>query len=675
MAGRIMNRLNPLNYYRRSLGAKIFYLFTAFVILVYLSFMGFFLYYQSMTLKENLMHEGRQLAGLLASNSKLGVFAENEDLLKDPVEAIMQNPQVILVQVFAIDGTELKMQARPGGKTPEKSFGKYSGRKQSIINTIKKSRSVFQSETGNEIEFWAPVISGGEYTGEEAMFFEEDLNHKKGLLTGFVKIVFSKGLLKENLHSLFLNSFLISLFFIIPGWFVIYLIVRGITKPLNSLTEGVKAIETEGSAEKISSINTEDEIGRLAQAFNHMAETLKEKEAEKQQLEEQLRHSQKMEAIGTLAGGIAHDFNNVLTGVIGFSQLIQLTLREDDPMKHHIQQILTSAQKGADLTRNLLAFGRKQILTPEPVDVNGIIDNIKQLLSRVIGADVELVTALTKESLTIMADSGQIEQVLLNLATNASDAMPDGGYLTITTKSLGSGSQFSSLISKIDGQQPTPAGNEKTGQYAVISVTDTGTGIDRDVKERIFDPFFTTKGLGEGTGLGLSMAYGIIKQHNGYIDVISEPGKETTFEIFLPLSGAVVKEKTPENLPMPEGGTETILLAEDDETVRLFISSILEQYGYTVIEAVDGKDAVRKFTENKDKIELALLDVIMPKMNGAKVSKEIQEIRPGIRTLFISGYTANVMFKKKILDEGTDFIQKPVSTYDLCRKVREVLDK
>jgi CheY-like chemotaxis protein len=266
--------------------------------------------------------------------------------------------------------------------------------------------------------------------------------------------------------------------------------------------------------------------------------------------------------------------------------------------------------------------------------------------------------------LTIMADSFQIEQVLMNLATNARDAMPEGGCLTIETRPV-----------RIDEEYVKRHIFATPGMYALLSVTDTGIGMDEKTKERIFEPFFTTKEVGKGTGLGLAIVHGIVKQHNGKINVYSEPGRGTTFKIYLPLIGKEAVEAEISELPPPKGGTETILLAEDDETVRELIKNILEESGYKMIEAVDGEDAVEKFKGNKDRIHLALFDVIMPKKNGKEACEEIKSIIPDIKTIFMSGYTADIVSRKGILEEGLAFIAKPVSPDELLRKVREVLDR
>jgi polar amino acid transport system substrate-binding protein len=385
--------------------------------------------------------------------------------------------------------------------------------------------------------------------------------------------------------------------------------------------------------------------------------------SDRKKLEAQLLQAQKMEAIGTLAGGIAHDFNNILTAIMGYGSLLKLRLDQDSTAKNYMDDILAASKRAANLTRSLLAFSRKQIIISRPVDLNEIVKRFEKFIIRVIGEDIELREILTEEDLVVMVDSGQIEQVLMNLATNARDAMPGGGILTVKTEHI-----------------HVSEGNEELtitpGEYAVISVSDTGAGMSEETKRRIFEPFFTTKELGKGTGLGMSIVYGIIKQHGGEINVYSEPGKGTTFNIYLRLVGPNVESVlAPQSAAIPARGSETILVAEDDDHVRRLIKTILKEYGYTVIESVDGEDAVAKFIENKDKIQLLLLDVLMPKKNGKEVYNEIRKIRGDIRIIFSSGYTADIIQKKGIIEEGLPFISKPITPQLLLSKVREILDK
>ncbi|MEW6739751.1 MAG: ATP-binding protein [Nitrospirota bacterium] len=381
-------------------------------------------------------------------------------------------------------------------------------------------------------------------------------------------------------------------------------------------------------------------------------------------LKAQLGQAQKMEAIGRLAGGIAHDFNNILTAIIGYGSLLKTNMDREDPLVAYVEQILSSSERAANLTQQLLAFSRKQIISPKPVNLNEVIKRTEKLLLRLIGEDIELKTILADKDLTAMADSGQIEQVLMNLATNARDAMPHGGLLTIETE-----------LVELDKEYIKTHAVETPGIYARISVTDTGIGMDEKTRERIFEPFFTTKEFGKGTGLGLAIVYGIIKQHNGYINVYSEPGKGTTFRIYIPLIKPEFKEAESIVLPAPKGGTETILAAEDDAEVRRLTKEVLENFGYKVIEAVNGVDAINKFIENKDRIQFLLFDLIMPKKNGKEAYEEIRKIMPDIKVLFTSGYPADIIHEKGVLEEGINFISKPVSPDDLLRKVREVLDK
>jgi PAS domain S-box-containing protein len=393
----------------------------------------------------------------------------------------------------------------------------------------------------------------------------------------------------------------------------------------------------------------------------------KQAEEEKIKLQTLLSQAQKMEAIGHLTGGIAHDFNNILTAIIGYASLMQMKMKDDDPLRPNVNHILGSAERAANLTQSLLAFSRRQIINPQPVKINEIIYRTEKLLIRLLGEDIELKTILADEDPVIIADTGQVEQILMNLATNARDAMPSGGHLIIKTE-----------MAEIDKQYIKTYGFGKIGHYVLLSVSDTGVGIDEKMLDKIFDPFFTTKEVGKGTGLGLSMAYGIVKQHDGYINCFSNLGKGTTFKIYFPFcrtEPSVDLSETQEAAPAPLGGTETILLAEDDADVRKLSRDILEKFGYTVIETVDGDDAIRAFRENEGKVHLLLLDVIMPKKNGKEAHEEIKRINPDIKALFLSGYTANVIHKRGILDKGFNFILKPVSPTELLRKVREVLNK
>jgi two-component system, cell cycle sensor histidine kinase and response regulator CckA len=384
---------------------------------------------------------------------------------------------------------------------------------------------------------------------------------------------------------------------------------------------------------------------------------------ERRNLEAQLRQVQKMEAIGQMAGGIAHDFNNILTTLIGYGNLLLMKMARDDPLKVYVDQMLASSQKAAQLTQSLLAFGRKQMIELKPQKVNTIIKGLEKLLVRLLTEDIELRIIPSDVDPTVMADVTQIDQVLMNLATNARDAMPRGGLLTIEIKALENGSSFNNILEF-----------DKPGNYALISVSDTGHGMDEQTREKIFEPFFTTKEVGKGTGLGLSIVYGIVKQHDGYIHVESTPGEGTTFYIFLPIVRMRVEKPTLRSVPA-QGGRETILLVEDHAEVRRLAKNLLEEYGYTVLEAEDGVEAVHRFSEGKDRIDLAILDVVMPRKNGKEAYDEMKKSKKDLKALFISGYTADMMLDKGIYESSFELISKPMSPNELLRKVREVLDK
>ena len=378
-------------------------------------------------------------------------------------------------------------------------------------------------------------------------------------------------------------------------------------------------------------------------------------------LEMQLRQAQKMEAMGTFAGGIAHDFNNMLTVIIGHATLLTMKMAKDDPLAHDVRQILASADRATSLTQSLLAFSRKTLFETRPINLNDIIGEIEQLLVRLLREDIEVRTTLSEEDVTVMADPVQIEQVLMNLATNARDAMPQGGIFSIGTE-----------IVELDREFIRVHGYGTPGRYVSLTCSDDGVGMDKETVQRIFEPFFTTKETGRGTGLGLAVVYGIVQQHSGFINCYSELGKGTTFRIFLPLGRPVPTMGASAPEPVLTGGTETILLAEDDTAARDLTRQILETFGYTVVEAVDGEDAVSQFIAHRDQIDLVILDVIMPNKNGKEACLEIRELRPDIKCLFTSGYAADIFNERE--KEGLLFTPKPIIPTSLLQKIRKILD-
>jgi len=392
--------------------------------------------------------------------------------------------------------------------------------------------------------------------------------------------------------------------------------------------------------------------------------SLRKAEEERKLLETQLHQAQKMEAIGQLAGGIAHDFNNILTAIIGYTEIILMRMGKDGTLRHFVEQVLTSAVRAAELTSGLLAFSRRQVLHTKPIDLCGVVRDWKKMLQRLLPEDIDFRTTFSEGNLVVMADKGQIEQVLMNLVTNANDAMPRGGALTIDISPAAMDEKFVHAH-----------GLGEPGNFACISVTDTGHGMDEETRQRIFEPFFTTKEAGKGTGLGMAIVYGIIQQHNGCITVHSEMDKGTTFRIYLPLNSGESEELPDAGAEeQPPGGTETILLAEDDVTVRNLHKMIFEEAGYGIVEAFDGQDALDKFMEHMAEVDIVVADVIMPKIDGKSLYEEIREIRPDMKVLFTSGYTNDIIVERGVLEDECNFINKPVKSFELLKKVRDVLD-
>jgi signal transduction histidine kinase/ActR/RegA family two-component response regulator len=380
-------------------------------------------------------------------------------------------------------------------------------------------------------------------------------------------------------------------------------------------------------------------------------------------LETQLAQAQKMEAVGRLAGGVAHDFNNLLTVISGYSAMQLERTDQVNPLHHEAEQILAAANRAAALTSQLLAFSRQQVLQPRRVNLNDIVRNVDPMLRRLIGEDIEVQTVLAPELGTVRVDPGQMDQVLMNLVVNSRDAMPNGGKLTIQTENV-----------ELDRKYLKNRTHVNSGQYVLLAVSDNGTGMDRKTQARIFEPFFTTKEPGKGTGLGLPMVYGIVKQSGGYIEVYSEPNRGTTIKMYLPRVDAGVEEirSSAEDLSHA-GGSERILLVEDDAQLRELITEILTGRGYDVqvMEGIDGLEAV---LESNAKCDLLVTDVVMPRMSGPEVAARVTRRWPGIKILYMSGYTADAMVRHGILDWGLSFLQKPFTPSVLAAKVREVLN-
>ena len=380
----------------------------------------------------------------------------------------------------------------------------------------------------------------------------------------------------------------------------------------------------------------------------------------------QLQQSQKLEAIGQLAGGVAHDFNNMLTAIIGYTDLSLRRVGLESPIRRNLEETKKAAERAAALVRQLLAFSRKQILEPKVLDLNDVVKDMEKMLTRLIGENIQLATRLEAELGSVKADPCQVEQIIVNLVVNARDAMPRGGKVTIETANT-----------TLDEQAVQRDVSIKPGQYVMLAVSDTGSGMDEETQRRIFEPFFTTKDLGKGTGLGLSTVYGIVKQSGGNIWVYSEPGLGTMFKVYLPRidDTTAISIENPAQEAAALRGSETILLVEDEDIVRGLTRKILMQAGYHVLDAKGGEEAIRVCRAHAGEIDLLLTDVVMPEISGKEVADRVLELRPALRVVFMSGYTDEAIVQHGVLDANVEFIQKPFTWIALTKKVRDVLNR
>jgi len=507
----------PTEKFRESFSFRVFRSFSISIVIVSAIFALFFVYYQKGRVKEDLIRKGRVLSELLAYSSKTAVFAENRTSLRDAARAVLKQRNVLAVQVLTADGKVLfNEKKRPFGRNGGGFAATPAGRGLSGL-----------SESDDTIEIVSPVTLALSAAPPELLYFENTPSVRKEKVIGFVRVVMDKKALGGETAAILVRSALIAAIFIVLGAVIIFLAIRRVTRPLTRLTEAVRSLG-KGESAGIVPVETHDEVGRLAEAFNMMSENLKEREEEKRLLEEKLRLARTMEAIGTLARGVAHDFNNILSTVQGSIYMLEKKLYEDSPLRDYTERIDVSLTKAKNLIQSLLTFSRTQTISPQPTEINRLIRKMKPLLAGILGEGIRLDLSLSEKELVLKADPVQIEQVVMNLCSNARDAMPDGGSLTIESAPV-----------LIDGGEADrrSAGSRR---YVCVMISDSGTGMDEETREHIFEPFFTTKKAGRGSGLGLSIVYGIVEQHGGWIDVSTKTGEGTEFRMYFPLA----EEKT-----------------------------------------------------------------------------------------------------------------------------------
>ncbi len=628
---------------------------TSTLLLVLIS--GFLLVYESMRFKAALVSETGSLARVVGANCAAAAVFEDSWAAGEILSGLKGGDNVRRAVLYSRSGQALGTYTR----TPDDDW--------------KPPAPMEPGATfiGDTYLSWTEIGSEGERAG--TLFLEVDA-----------------GAIRDRLRN---YAFLIGYVFLVALGLTILISSRtqaALINPVIRLAEAARHVSRRQDYAVRIPAESEDEIGDLVQAFNEMlgeiemrdyrlelaredlqthiayieAEMQERKKAENELSlkEAQLRQAQKMEAIGILAGGVAHDFNNILTAILGYSQLLLYRIESDNPMRESVTEIQRAAERAASLTRQLLAFSRHQVLQPQVVQLNRLIEDMQKMLTRLIGEDIEFVTSLSDGLDSVFVDPGELEQVVLNLIVNSRDAMPGGGMLIVETRTL---ELESSLI---DGER----GDLAPGRYVVLSITDTGVGMTPEVRSRIFDPFYTTKELGKGTGLGLSTVYGIVKQSGGHVSVYSEPNQGTTFKIYFPSCSAQENGTTSgEAAPVP-GGPETILVVEDEVPVRRVVTRVLGRVGYTVLEAADQEEALNLCRDRTD-IDLLITDVVMPRMNGRELSERAASLRPDLRVLFMSGYTDDAVILKGVLEARMPFLGKPFTTEQLLTRVREVLDE
>jgi signal transduction histidine kinase/CheY-like chemotaxis protein len=583
---------------------------------------------------------GRLLNAITPADLETPMVGERYDRSHEFVQRSIVSDRTARVKLWAKDGTVIYSDDRAGVGEKFPSEGNLMsaalrGENAAETEVPEDAENARERYLGTLMEVYTPIIFPGSTEPAGAFEIYQYYEHTANRISALQKWVFGS----VGIGFLALYGSLVSIVW--RGW-------KTITRQRGQL----------------ESIN--GELEKKVDELGESNEKLTTEMAERKRLEEQLLHAQKMESIGRLAGGVAHDFNNLLTPIIGYAQMGVMEASNQHRVQGHLEEIRKAAQRAANLTSQLLAFSRRQVIEPKVINLNGLIADMDRMLRRLIGEDIELATSLTPDLKCVKADPGQMEQVLMNLVVNARDAMPQGGKVNTETANV--------TLDEVHVRQHPEA---SPGPYALVSVSDNGSGMPEEVQAHIFEPFFTTKEEGKGTGLGLATCYGIVRQSGGHIEVYSKVGQGTTFKIYLPLaekasSASSDHEEADSHL---QKGTETVLLAEDELAVRSLIARLLRHQGYHVLEAANGVEALSLAREHSSKeIHLLLTDVVMPQMGGIELAKQLNSLRPNTKILFVSGYTSDPFVKLSIPDQGIQFVQKPFNPTVLVRKVREVMD-
>jgi hypothetical protein len=646
---------------------RIFFRFLILVVAISFSFTFIFIRHQHKTLSDTLVKEGLSLAKLFAYNARLGVFSGNPEFLKEAINMIKQRDGIVSASIYDLDGNLLSGE--------NDSWTGNTSEPKKIMAELNKSREPIYFEKPDYFDIWVPVMTLSEKSLGDALYFEDEYIVKKDLLIGYASISISKNILRTNFRAVIFKSLVILFGFLSLGSLIAFIASKQVIKPLNQLLEGVAAIK-EGHHFKRLQIRSKDEIGKLAAAFNDMAESLRKREEEKHKLMEQLSKSKRIEAIETLAEGIAHDFNNILAIIQGHMNLAQK--KAPKYLKGHIEQAINAVKRGVELVTSLMQFSRESPENHEEVNIALIANETIKLLTESRDSSEDTHIDVAPDLWTVKADAGKIRQVIMNLYLNACDALKVRmeGYHGETSGKGENPSAINISLKNITVEEGHTRGTPEVdaGDYVLLSIKDNGCGMDKETALHIFEPFFTTKKAGKGTGLGLSTVYGIVKSHGGWIEVESTVGKGTVFDVYLPrFNGEHKESKTiSEQSESYEaiGGNETILVVDDEAQILEAVREKLEDLGYKVLTADNGEKALEIIKKKRKNIDLVILDEVLPGISGIEVLQNIRRLSPRTKVLMHSGKDLS---RHAHILEDVEVINKPYDLDAMVGKMSSIL--